>query len=94
MPGSLCSGWPDELKLLKQVLGKRAPLRRELIRGRAEVGAKLPAGIGQIPDLLYLAESLPVVIEQRRRHNLTCARRANSCGCGEPAHTARKGSCC
>jgi hypothetical protein len=45
-------------------LGERAPIRRELIDGRANAWAKLPA------DLLYLAQSLRVVIEQRRRNDV------------------------
>ena len=80
------------MKLLKQVLGERASLRRELSHGRADVGANLPAGICEIADLLYLVQSLPVVIEQRIHEDVAGASRANSCGRGEPADTARKGS--
>jgi len=67
------------LNSFEQALRERTALRRELIDGRADVGLKLPAGICDISNLPYLAQGLRVVIEQRRRNDVTGAHRANSC---------------
>src|SRR4051812_43082117 len=61
-----CWSTPDR-QLVEEPLGQRAPLRRKLVGGRAQVRPDLAAGVGEIADLPHAAQCLAVVIEQRRR---------------------------